>query len=281
MLKKIKRLEAYFFLLPTFLLFITFTIIPTISGVRLAFYDAGVRHREFVGLKNFQFLFSNQTFQKALKNTLHYMLVIVPMAVLLPLLLALAANQFKRPHAFRIIFVLPYLVSAPVIAAIWKFMFDTRIGLLNIIFNRRIQWLSSNPLALYSTSIVHILMGLGIPFLIYLAALQTVDKNTIEMAQIDGANKAKITLYILIPHLLPIMAFITIISTIGTSQIFGTIYMLTHGGPSFGTTSVLYLTYQYAFEQGRYGLGSAVALVMFLMMIIFTIIQLKLIRRKG
>jgi len=122
-------------------------------------------------------------------------------------------------------------------------------------------------------------MGLGIPFLIYMASLKTVSVEHIESAVIDGANKFQINTRIIIPIISPIITFITLMTTLGVLQIFGTIYMLTWGGPAFGTTSLIYIAYNYAFIDGRYGLASAVAVVLLVIMLAFTIPQF-VMRRK-
>ena len=275
-----RKLTPYLFVLPSLVLLVIFTIIPIVQGFYLALFRAGPRTKDFVGLYNFTFLFTKEPFQKALYNTFWYVLLCVPALTIIPLILAMAINRMmdKWQNIYRTVFCLPFLVSAPVLGAIFKWFYSMD-GLINTVTRQRVSWLGSNPAALISTSIVHIITGTGIPILIYLAGLKNIPKSYIESALVDGATKGQINRLITVPLMLPLVEFVVVITTIGTFQIFGTIYMLTHGGPNFGTVSLIYLAYEYAFTQGEYGLGSAVCVVLFAIMLVFISLQMALRRR--
>ena len=266
---------------PALILFLLFIAYPIIRGIVLSFYDASPRYKEFVGLKNWTFLFHRKDFQMAMRNTLGYFVVGVPIMTVLPLVIAVMAyNMSTRfQKSLRCILYLPVLTPMILISTIWRWMFQADGGLINSILGKRILWIGSNPEAFWSVNIVAVVTGLGLPVIIYMAALTQVDKELLEAAKADGANQRQILFRVLMPEMLPMMAFVAIIITIGRFNIWGIIHMLTGGGPAYGTISLINLLYQYSFGMGRYGLGSTVGVLLMLLISFFSIAQYRLFKR--
>ncbi len=276
------RAIAYLFLLPNIIGFLIFTLTPVIVSFGLSFTDwNGFNKSNFVGISNYTALFQDESFHISLKNTLYYMGLSVPLTLMLALLVAVGLNKkIKGIKAFRTAFFLPYLSATVAVAVVWQLIFHPTMGPLNAFLmtigvQNPPRWLSSSQWAMTSVIIVSIWKSIGYYMIIFLAGLQGLDESLIEAAGIDGANKWEKFIYIILPMLSPTIFFATIIAIINSFKVFDQIYILTQGGPGRSTNVLAYTIYNEAFVKYKFGYASAMAYVLFAMIMIITFIQFR------
>jgi multiple sugar transport system permease protein len=287
MTKKLEKIiyNNYFwvaiFLLPNFLGFLIFILLPVLASFGLSFTKWDLLGEiNFVGLANYQNLISDSTFWKVLWNTIYYTLGTVPLGIIISLMLAIILNKkIKGVKIFRAVYFLPVISSTVAVAMVWQWIYNPQFGLLNYIlslFNiTGPSWLTSTTWAMPAVIITSIWKGLGFNMLLFLAGLQGIPNTYYEAAEIDGAGSwakfSKITL----PLLSPTMFFVIIMSIINSFQVFDQIYIMTGGGPARSTSVLVHYLYQNAFEYFRMGQASAIAYVLFFLVFIVTLVQLR------
>lgn len=275
-----KTRHALAFLFPAILLLLVFSIIPIIWVIYLGFTDYNVfQPAKWVGLENYKKVFSDAKFWQSLKNTFYYWILVTPAITFLSLILAVLVNQqLKGIKLYRLAFYFPILVSVVVTALLWKWMFATD-GILNYVLSiigiGPIKWLTSTSTSMISVAIVTIWQGIGYYMLIYLAGLQAVPNELYEAAEIDGAGFWKKQLNVTIPSLRPIILFVSIISTMGAFKEFALMMVMTGGGPVNSTTTLVYLIFKEAFENINMGYASAIATILFLIILVISVLNLK------
>jgi multiple sugar transport system permease protein/alpha-1,4-digalacturonate transport system permease protein len=239
---------------------------------------------EFVGLGNFSQMLQDKIMGIALKNTAYYILLYVPPICIVSLIAAILVNRSLRGmRFFRSLFFLPNVTSVAVLAiVIWRILgvredapLNYMLGLLGIPPQ---DWFVDLKLAMPSVAGVGIWGGFGYYMVIWLAALQGVPQELYDSARVDGAEGAQLYWYVTLPLLRPTAAFIVVMTTIASIQVFGPIYMLTNGGPVYRTTTITYHIYSEAFNFGHTGYSSAVSIVLFLIVLGVTLIQTRLLR---
>jgi len=279
-------IKGWGWLLPALVLYLIFGIIPVFQGIRLSFYKASLRYTEFTGLRNYAFLLDSMEFQKAVQNTIGYVLVCVPISVILPLGLAITINKMRECNqaVMRFLFYLPYLGAGVVLAVIWKWIYAVEGGALNPILGlfgvQPIVWLATNSAAFWAICITVIFGGTGVNILIYLAGIATIDPGLYEVAMLDGCKQGQVTRYVTLPHLRPYVVLLLIVRTIGTFQIWGTVHMLTRGGPAWGTTTMVYVIYHQGIQNSAFGLASAASILLFLGVAVLVTAQFLIVRRR-
>lgn len=280
---------GYVFFLPHVLIFILFFIIPFVFGLYASLTNwLIIRTPEYIGLDNFRtILFTPESiyfreFWNGVRNTLIYVAAAVPFLISVPLLIAVLLNE--RPPGWKIfqaVFYIPSLLSVSTIALTWIYMFDNRVGFLNRLLGTAIPWLARQPYAWIAIIITSVWWAIGGNMIIYLAGLSGIPKEQYEAAEIDGANTVQQFRHVTIPGLVNPLLFTLVMTTIGAFNVYGQPLIMTGGGPGDETTKVLMMyIVEYAF--GRYpqaGLASAMALVMGLIIMVFTLIQFRLVRR--
>ncbi len=239
---------------------------------------------EFVGLDNYAKLAGSPMFLQVLGNTVTYLVLYVPLAVALPLLLAVALNQHLRFRSlYRAVFFLPVVTSTVAIALIWSFIYNPDYGPLNqalaAIGVDGPRWLADPAWAMPAIVIMSVWKVAGYNMVIYLAGLQAIPSEYYEVASLDGASALQRLRYLTVPLVSPTMFFVLIISIISSFQVFESTYMLTQGGPLNSTTTLGLWVYQQAFRYSNMGYASAIAWVLFLLTLAFTLMQLRLQRR--
>lgn len=243
---------------------------------------------EFVGLSNYAKLFHDDKFYTALINTLKYVIVTVPGQMIIGLLIAvLLTRGLKGQTFFRLLYYLPVITSWVVVSVLFQYLFATRGGLVNYLLkdllhliNRDIRWLAQENTAMIPIYVLGIWKGIGWSMLIFLAGLQGIPKQLYEAARIDGANGWMLLRKITIPMLRPVIAFQTVMLTIGGFNVFLSVYVITGGGPRNSTQVLSSYMFKEAFDYFHFGYGAAIAVIFFL--IVFTIaqIQRKLFKRE-
>jgi multiple sugar transport system permease protein len=279
-------IKGYGFLLPSFLLLLIFVFTPLFFSLYLSFHQWNVVYvnKPFVGLENFQSLLHDHQFWNALKNTAVYSLH-VPVGMAASLLVALLMNQKIRGVNFlRTLFFLPSVSSFVAIALVWQWMYHPQFGLANYLFSclglPPLNWLRDPATALLSIMLMSIWIGLGYQMVIFLAGLQNIPPELYEAARTDGANAWQRFWKITLPLLMPTTFFILVTSVIGSFQVFASIYVMTEGGPLHSTDVVVYHIYQNAWEFLKMGYASAMAWVLFIIIMIATWLQFKLVAKR-
>lgn len=273
-------------LLPSAIVVMVFIVFPIFFSLFLSVHEWSILTSEmdFVGLGNFDRMLHSKEFWNTLKNTFVYTLGVVPVGAAASLGLALLLNRkIVASGFFRTAYFLPVITSTIAVAIVWFWIFDTNNGLLNIIIRKfggtGIPWLSSSKYSMLSIIIVTIWKNAGYHMIILLAGLKSIPDAYYEAAQIDGASAWQKFFYITLPMISPTLVFVLITNTIFSFQAFGQIYTMTGGGPSQSTSVLVYYLYQRAFEFQEMGYASAVAWVIFIILFILTLLQLKLQRK--
>lgn len=280
MYKYYGKKAPYLFLLPAAVVLILFFFIPFFQTIGLSFFDysSNIYHAGFAGFKNYIDILHNPIFYKVMLNTLIYLVVAVPILAIVPLFLAILINQKIRGITlYKILIYLPVIVSIVVAAIAFKWLYAEQ-GILNYILNilhiNSIGWLTDPKYAIYSVIIVTIWKGIGYYMMIYLAALMSVPKELYEACDIDGANFLTKHLTVTVPHIMPTIALVTTISSISAMKIFAEIYVMTKGGPLNSTKTIVYYIYEKAFENLDLGYASAMAVILLVIVMIFSLINI-------
>lgn len=275
------QLTAISFIAPNFIGFFVFTLIPIVFSFIMAFtrWDS-FSTPEYVGLSNFKALFSDETFIISLKNTVLYTIGVVPLTVLFALGLAILLNRkIKGIKYFRTAFFFPYITSLVAIAVVWNMLFHKTMGPINQFLSIFIEnppgWTSSTTWALPALVIVTVWREMGYYMVLYLAGLQSIPKEPYEAAAIDGANKWQQFVNVTLPGLRPTTFLVTVLVFIKSLKVFDLVEVMTGGGPGRSTNVLVYNIYNEAFVKFNFGYASAIAIVLFLIVLSLTVVQFK------
>ncbi len=275
-----KKYTPYLFLLPAVAVLIVFFFIPFFQTFGLSFFDysSSIYNPTFNGVDNYIKLFKEPIFYKVMFNTFMYLIIAVPFLVTFPLFLAILINQKIRGITlYKILLYLPVIVSIVVAAIAFKWLYAGQ-GILNYILTlfhlKPIGWLVDTKWALFSVAIVTIWKGIGYYMMIYLASLMSVPQDLYEACDIDGANFLTKHLTVTIPHIMPTIALVSTISTISAMKVFAEIYVMTKGGPLNSTKTIVYYIYERAFENLDLGYASALAVVLLIVVMAFSLINI-------
>jgi len=276
---------GFVFVLPMLVLFLLFRFLPAIGAFFLSLTDYRISGKwDFIALDNYTRLLSDKVFHEALLVTITYTVIFVPLTVLLSLGTAVLLHQVVwRRGFFRGVFFLPYVTSIVLAAVIWKWIYDAQDGLLNAVLGLvsigPIDFLSQSGTVLPSIAVTSAWKGFGYSMLILLAGLQAVPKSYLEAAMIDGAGSWQRFRHITLPQLRPVLFFVLVIETIGAFQVFDAMYVMTGGGPVRSSYSLVYLLYDSGFKYFDFGYASAIGLVLFLIVLIVSLVQRRLVGR--
>ena len=275
-----KKYTPYLFLLPAVAVLIVFFFIPFFQTFGLSFFDysSSIYNPTFNGVDNYIKLFKEPIFYKVMFNTFMYLIIAVPFLVTFPLFLAILINQKIRGITlYKILLYLPVIVSIVVAAIAFKWLYAGQ-GILNYILTlfhlEPIGWLVDTKWALFSVAIVTIWKGIGYYMMIYLASLMSVPQDLYEACDIDGANFLTKHLTVTIPHIMPTIDLVSTISTISAMKVFAEIYVMTKGGPLNSTKTIVYYIYERAFENLDLGYASALAVVLLIVVMLFSLINI-------
>jgi len=280
--EKIKKNKAaYFFILPHFILFITFFLVPVAWGMYYSLFDYSVFSQEFIGFENYRILFQDQLFWKALGNTFLYTFGVVPLWLGKALLVTVLIYPFRKGIRtfFKSMFYLPHVSSTVIIAMIWLWVFNPNFGLLNYFIKSigfdPVVWLGNKATALPSLIMMQVIMGGGSTIVLLSAAMSSIPEHFFEAAELEGANSWQVFVKITVPLLKPTILYSLVMGTIANFQTFSNIYIMTQGGPEFSTLTVAYLVYETAFKNYYLGLASAMSMVMFAILVMLALVQFK------
>lgn len=270
---------------PTILGIVILNIIPIGQTCYLSFFKSGAfgRGNIFVGLENYKKLFSDVQVWCAVRNTLAYTLMVVPLTVVIALLLAVALNgRIKGKGIYRTIYFIPMVAAPAAITMVWKWLYNDQYGLLNHVLQicgiQRINWIHNPKIAMVSIAIIGIWSTVGYSMVLLLAGLQEIPRDYYEASNIDGATGVKQFFHITVPLVSPTLFFVLVTSIITAMQVFDVIYMMVDvTSPSYNSTvSLVYLFYNNSFKYSNKGYGSAIVMLLLVIILFITVIQTKL-----
>lgn len=284
--KRIKKsLPWYPFILINILVFVVFNLIAWISLLQTSVLETDLlATRNFVGVDNFVRMVGDSQLHRALWNTFLFAAMYVPLLFFISLVTAILVNRpLPGMRVFRMLYFLPNITSIAVLALIFRWFLSPRadapvnyvLGLVGIAPQR---FLLNVDQALPSVVAITLWESFGYFMVIWLAGLQGIPPELYDAARVDGAGGWKIHRYVTLPMLRPTAAFVVVISTIGALQVFGSIYILTGGGPVYATTTIAYHIYSQAFNFGRFGYASALSIVFFAIVLVISLLQSKYLR---
>lgn len=270
-----ETVSAWIFVLPAILGIFIFIIIPIFFSFGLSFSKWNLLGNiEFVGLSNYKTLFNEPLFSKILLNTIVYSVSVSILGVIIPLILASIINsKIRGSEFFKSAYFLPFITPMVVVGIVWAWIFDPNIGFVSQIMNLHINWLYDSDYAMPALIIVSVWKLIGYNMIIFLSGLSSVSNSLFESAKIDGANPVQTLRFITIPMLSPTIFFVVIITAISSFQVFDLIYLMTEGGPFDSTNVLVYAIYKNAFEYFNVGKASAIAYVLFAIILVLTLIQ--------
>jgi multiple sugar transport system permease protein len=279
---------------PLILSYVVFLIFPMLYALVMSFTNwnpASIRYPlRVVGLDNYRkILFENPLFWICLKNTAYYTLLNVPTGMVVALALAALVNALKHLRSlYRTLYYLPVLTSGVAAAIIWNWLYQPRYGLFNSIlallvseFGLQIpmpRYLLDPKLAMPSIVAMGIWKGSGYTMVIFLAGLQGIPQSLYEAARVDGANRLQSFLRITVPLLRPTVMFVTLTGVIGSFQAFVQMFLMTTGGPGNTTRTIVYLLWDEAFVNSRFGYASAISFILFVIIMTLTLLQRRILR---
>jgi len=277
---------SYLFVLPTFSLFVVFTLLPVAQGLVLSLEDARVTGGSFIGLANFATLADDPVFGQALGNTVLYATVVVAAQVTLALIVASLIQPLgaKSRIFYRALFYLPLVNSAILVAMVWRWIFNPNpFGLANAALGTiglgPFLWIGSSDQALLAIILSAVLTIPGGGVVLYSAAMGSLPRDLYEAADLEGASPLAKWWHITVPLLRPTTLYLVVVYTILAFQVFERVYIMTNGGgPNNATITIVQLIYSTAFQFGRYGLASAMAVVLFVMAMIVAVAQFRSLR---
>lgn len=273
------------FIAPTIIGLLVLNIIPIFQTLYLSFFKSGAfgKGNLFVGLNNYKQLFSDPQVWYAVRNTLVYTCLVVPVTTLLALLLAVALNgRLKGKGIYRTIYFIPMVAAPAAVTMVWKWLYNYQFGLINHILNSlglpSVNWIDDPKVAMISIAIIGIWSTLGYSMVLLLAGLQEIPRDYYEAAELDGASPFQRFIHITVPLVSPTLFFVLVTSIITAMQVFDVIYMMVDvTSPSYNSTvSLVYLFYNYSFKYSNKGYGSAVVMVLLAIIMVITVIQTKL-----
>ncbi len=285
--KNVKNnLIAYSFVFPNFILFFVLVMLPMVSSVAMSFFDwRGGIVRGFVGFDHYKEMFSNRTFLISLKNTLYFVVGLVPITMVASLGLAIVLNRrLWGLGFFRALYFFPYITPVVALAVVWNMLFNPDIGLVNptissllgIPLNLLPRWTLSTTWSLPTVILAEAFRSTGYYMVIYLAGLQNIPNELYEAAKVDGAKGWKIFRYITLPSLAPVSFFVLTMLTVRAFRSFELVYVMTGGGPGLSSSVLAVHIYTSAFVNSYFGYASAVSVILLLIVLIITRLQSRL-----
>lgn len=289
---KIKKKTGlpYLFMLPSILILLGVYLLPFLYSLYISVTDwSGMGQKlNFVGLSNYKGLFEEPHFWETLRNNLIYFVELVGIQFIISMVLAVVLNAaFKGRNFFRALYFMPTIICTLAVGFIWNIMFDPINGPIKTLLKNagflelsRIMWLGSTKTAIHAVSFVSLWQWTGWSMVIYLAGLQSIDKNLYEAAEIDGANAVQKFFKVTLPLLAPSITVNLVNSTIGALKIFDLPFIMTGGGPGHATESLAMMMYTYSFGLNKMGYGTAISIILFVVILIISGVQTTVLRRR-
>jgi ABC-type sugar transport system permease subunit len=276
---------AYLFILPSGFFVVVALLIPSLWVLYLSFHKGGILEpAQFVGMANWQAIFKDRVALLAIRNTLLYMLMAIPTVFAIGLCLAMLLKRIIRGSVFfKAILYFPTLTPYVMAALIWTYVIHPDFGVLNYLLRltgfSAVNWLGPQ-FALVTIAMLEVWRGIGFWTLLFLAALISLPEELYQAAKVDGARSFALFWHITLPLLRPTFVFAAVMATIWNFQVFDSIIVLTDGAPNNGTASVAWYIYKQTFTFSNVGIGAAMSVLMLVAILLLTIVQLRLLRRR-
>lgn len=287
---KNKELKALLYLLPALLIITIFQIYPILKSLAMSFYtDFDYLTDEVYkrGLDNFKYVLTDPDFYLALKNTFIFVLGAVPLSIIVSLGFALLLNSnIKLKNFFRSMYFIPFITSTVAVSIVWRWMFNKEFGMVNSLLMMfgidKINWLTNPRMTIPMLVLLSVWKGMGYKIIIFLAGLQNIDEKYYLAAKIDGASAWKRFTSITIPLLSPTLFFVSITSVIGSFKLFDEVFVLydKQTGPLKSGLTIVYYIYNKFNRYWQFSIASAAAFILFVIILIFTLIQLRIGKKK-
>lgn len=281
--KSAAKINPYFYLVPSMLIFAVFLFYPFFKTIYLSLYKTNKmgEAKLFVGLENYKALLSSPSFHNSLKVTLIFVSVVVVGSMFLGLVAAVLCNKaFPGIRFFSTAYALPMAIASSSAAMIFQIMLHPAVGIVNKLLNLDINWLNDPKTALWCVAILTAWLNSGINFLYFSAGLGNIDETIYERASVDGASGIQQFFSLTLPGLSPIMFYTLVVNIIQAFQSFGQIKILTEGGPNESTNVIVYSIYRDAFFNYRFGSAAAQSVILFLIVMVITLIMFRM-EKKG
>jgi multiple sugar transport system permease protein len=287
-----RRLTGYLFLLPYLALFCVFLLLPLGYGLMLSFQKYNMVESKdvvptFIGLANYREALNDPYFRKALWATARFVVMAVPATVGLALLLAVGIDSLpaRRAAFYRLCIFIPTMITISVAGILWRWFYNSQFGVFNALLDRAglmgdepIKWITDTRYAMRAVVVMTVWWTVGGPTVILLAGLKQIPDAYYEAAAIDGAVGWRRFFYITLPLLRPVLLFVTVLNVIGAFQIFGQTFIITRGEPELSTRVLVHYIYDTSFNFYRMGYGSAMSWLLFLVIVVFSIVQFRVAR---
>lgn len=266
---------------------LVFVVLPIFLAFYLSFTSYNIlKPPRWIGLGNFEDLVDDPLFLTAVRNTLVYTAATVPLGIALSLGLALLVNRrLPGAAAFRTIFYAPVVAPIVAVALVWVLFYDPTVGLFNYALGRfgiaPQRWLASSALAMPSIVAMSLWKGLGLNMVIFLAGLQAIPRELYEAAWLDGAGPLRAFRSITLPLLMPSMVYVLVTSIVTSFQVFSQVYVMTGGGPNNATTTIVHQIYRTAFVHLDLGYASAMAIVLFIVLVVASLANVRFLADGG
>ena len=281
-----ENITGYLFIAPQILLFLVFLVYPIFEGIRLSLFKINYQSETFVGLANYEKLFSDPVFIKSIFNTVIFVVFIVALTVIFAMFVASAIfdKNAKYVSIIRGAYYIPVMVSMVVMSMIWSFLLNPANGLIPFVARKMemsVNFLGDTNWVLPVIIFVTFATNVGQAIILYIASMIGVPKELFEAAEVDGASRMKIIFKIILPMVKPTTLYIIIRNIIAVLKIFVVIQLLTGGGPNNASTTLMYYLYNNAFKYNQLGIASAVGVIMFVITLLLSVPQLKAMLKKD
>lgn len=275
---------AYIMVAPTIIGLFILNIIPIFQTIYMSFFKSGAfgKGNIFIGFDNYKKMFMEAQTWYAVRNTLVYTCLVVPLTIIIALLIAVVLNKKIRGKGiYRTIYFIPMVAAPAAVTMVWRWLYNSNFGFINHILSKfgigAVKWTENPSTALYSIVLIGIWSTIGYSMVILLAGLQEIPKDFYEASNIDGASSARQFFNITLPLVSPTLFFVAVTSIITAMQVFDVIYMMIDvANPAYNNTvSLVYLFYNNSFKYSNKGYGSAIVVLLLAIIMMITVIQMK------
>lgn len=278
-----ESLTALLFILPSLIGFILFYAVPAVRGVWISFTNWDLlRDPKFIGFDNYIKMAGDAEFWNALKVTVYYVLLNIPLQTVLAMIIAVMMSRLTKSMVIRALIIIPWLMPPVVVGLLWLWLLDPNLGIVNAGLQAlgfpKIAFLGLPQYAMPTIAMINIWEYVGYTALLIFAGLQSIPGSVYEAASIDGASENQMFWRVTVPLLRPVLVFVIVTSVIGSFQIFDTIAITTKGGPVNATKVMNWYIYEQAFSRFNMGYATALSMVLFLILITVSIVQMRIMR---
>lgn len=277
------EISGWLFVLPMLLFFLIFVIYPIISAFRSSLYGFDYTHYYWAGWDNYRTIFKDKLFWKSIRNTLEFVLYLVPSITVLALMLAVIIHTYpkKMQSFFKAAFYVPGVTSIVSLTMVWQYIYNGQFGLGNYVLSLfgidAVNWLGVNS-ATVALSLIVLTISIGAAVVVFTAALGGIPQDLYESASLDGAKPWQMFFRITLPMLKPTLLYVIVTGTIGAFQVFAIILIMTGGGPAYRTTTIMMLVYQQAFVNMNFGIANAMGIVLCVIISLIAYVQFKFLK---